>query len=41
VRSDDARRDAKLRAAGWKVLRFSGEDVERRPETVLGRLREA
>ena len=28
---EDAERDATLREAGWKVLRFSGDDIERRP----------
>ena len=35
------RRDAKLSEAGWKVLRFSGDDVELGPRDVLDRLRAA
>jgi hypothetical protein len=34
-RGDDARRDAKLRAAGWTVLRVTAEEVEHAPERVL------
>jgi hypothetical protein len=36
---DDTRRDAKLRAAGYTVLRFTDVEIERRPEQVLARLR--
>jgi uncharacterized protein DUF559 len=35
ARKDDARRDRMLRAAGYEVLRFSDEDVERRPDQVM------
>ncbi|WP_028067176.1 DUF559 domain-containing protein [Solirubrobacter soli] len=35
---DDARRDAKLRAAGWTVVRFAAEEVEHAPERVLSQL---
>jgi hypothetical protein len=35
---DDARKDAKLRAAGYTVLRFTDVEIERRPEDVLARL---
>jgi hypothetical protein len=35
---DDARKDAKLRAAGYSVLRFTDVEIERRPEEVLARL---
>jgi very-short-patch-repair endonuclease len=38
---DDARRDEALREAGWKVMRFSGHEIERRPHEVLARLRAA
>jgi hypothetical protein len=38
---DDARRDKALREAGWKVLRFSGDEIERRPAEVIARLRAA
>jgi very-short-patch-repair endonuclease len=34
-RRDDARRDAKLKAAGWNVLRVAAEEVENAPERVL------
>jgi hypothetical protein len=34
----DARRDAKLRAAGFTVLRFTDVEIEREPEGVLARL---
>jgi hypothetical protein len=34
----DARKDAKLRAAGYTVLRFTDVEIERRPEDVLARL---
>jgi hypothetical protein len=37
-RRDDTRRDAKLRAAGWTVLRVTAEEVEHAPERVLGSL---
>jgi putative AbiEi antitoxin of type IV toxin-antitoxin system/uncharacterized protein DUF559 len=37
-RRDDARRDAKLRAAGWTVLRVTAAEVEREPDRVLSRL---
>ena len=37
-RRDDARRDRILTAAGWTVLRFTGEDVEQRPDEVVRRL---
>lgn len=36
-RADDARRDRVLRAAGFRVLRFTDEDLEQRPGTVLRR----
>jgi hypothetical protein len=36
----DARRDAALRAAGWReVVRFGWDDIVRRPETVVARVR--
>jgi hypothetical protein len=35
---NDARKDAKLRAAGYTVLRFTDVQIERRPEEVLARL---
>jgi hypothetical protein len=35
---DDARKDAKLNAAGYTVLRFTDIEIERRPEEVLARL---
>jgi predicted transcriptional regulator of viral defense system len=41
TRRDDVRRDTALEAAGWKVLRFSGREIERRPQDVLARLRSA
>lgn len=41
TKRDDARRDRKFREAGWKVLRFSGDDIERRPAEVIARLRAA
>ena len=37
-RRDDARRDAKLRSAGWKVLRVTAAEVEHAPERVLSSL---
>jgi very-short-patch-repair endonuclease/predicted transcriptional regulator of viral defense system len=41
ARRDDARRDEVLRKAGWRVLRFSGDDIELRPREVIARLRAA
>jgi very-short-patch-repair endonuclease len=38
ARRNDARRDAKLRAAGYTVLRFSDVEISERPTEVLGRL---
>jgi hypothetical protein len=38
-RRDDARRDAKLRAAGWTVIRVTAKEVEHAPERVLSCLR--
>jgi very-short-patch-repair endonuclease/predicted transcriptional regulator of viral defense system len=38
-RQADAERDARLGAAGYRVLRFTYEDVVRRPEYVLGMIR--
>jgi hypothetical protein len=38
AKRDDARKDAKLRAAGYTVLRFTDVEIERRPEDVLARL---
>lgn len=36
----DARRDVRLRAAGWRhIERFGWDDVTLRPETVVARLR--
>jgi very-short-patch-repair endonuclease len=35
---DDARKDAKLEAAGYTVLRFTDIEIERYPEEVLARL---
>jgi hypothetical protein len=37
-RRDDARRDAKLRAAGWTVIRVGAGEVEHQPERVLHKL---
>jgi predicted transcriptional regulator of viral defense system len=36
---DDADQDRTLQAAGYTVLRFTGEEVEQRPRKVLSRLR--
>jgi hypothetical protein len=36
---DDARKDAKLRAAGYTVLRFTDVEIERRPEHVLAHVK--
>jgi hypothetical protein len=41
TKRDDAIRDKVLHEAGWQVLRFSGQDIERRPHDVLARLRDA
>ncbi len=38
AKHNDARKDAKLRAAGYTVLRFTDVEVERRPDEVLARL---
>jgi hypothetical protein len=38
ARRDDARRDRKLRAAGYTVLRFTDVEIDRRPDDVLTRL---
>jgi hypothetical protein len=38
-RSIDARRDAKLSAAGFTVVRFSDVEIEQRPDVVVERLR--
>ena len=38
---EDAERDAMFRQAGWRVVRFTGEDIERMPRDVLARLRAA
>ncbi len=35
AKQNDARKDAKLRAAGYTVLRFTDIEIERRPEEVL------
>jgi Protein of unknown function (DUF559) len=35
AKRNDARKDAKLRAAGYTVLRFTDVEIERRPERVL------
>jgi hypothetical protein len=37
-RRDDARRDGKLRAAGWTVLRITADEIELDPEGVLTKL---
>jgi hypothetical protein len=37
-RRDDARRDAKLRSAGWTVVRVTAKEVEVAPERVLSSL---
>ena len=37
-RRDDARRDAKLRTAGWTVIRVPAKEVEHAPERVLSTL---
>ena len=34
----DARRDAKLTAAGYVILRFSDVEIEQRPRDVLARV---
>jgi hypothetical protein len=39
ARRDDGRRDRKLRAAGYTVLRFTDVEIEFRPDEVLARLR--
>jgi predicted transcriptional regulator of viral defense system len=38
VRRDDDWRDARLRGAGYTVLRFTDDEVKRRPEAVIARL---
>ena len=38
VKRDDARRDRKLREAGYTVLRFSDVEIEADPDAVLARL---
>jgi uncharacterized protein DUF559 len=38
VKRADARRDRKLRAAGYTILRFTDVELERAPEAVLARL---
>ncbi len=38
TRVDDRIRDAALRAAGYRVLRFTEDDVDLRPEKVLAQL---
>jgi hypothetical protein len=38
VQRSDARRDRKLRAAGYTVLRFTDRDISERPSDVLARL---
>lgn len=38
ARRDDARKDRKLRAAGYTVLRFTDVEIERYPEEVLARV---
>jgi very-short-patch-repair endonuclease len=38
TKRDDARRDRLFREAGWKVLRFSGDDIAQRPQEVIARL---
>jgi hypothetical protein len=38
AKQNDARKDRKLRAAGYTVLRFTDIEIERRPEEVLARL---
>jgi hypothetical protein len=37
-RRDDTRRDAKLKAAGWTVIRVTAEEVEHAPKRVLRKL---
>jgi hypothetical protein len=38
TKRDDARRDRLFREAGWKVLRFSGDEIAQRPQEVIARL---
>jgi hypothetical protein len=38
ARSRDSRRDRRLVALGWTVLRFTAEDVRRRPEAMVAEL---
>jgi hypothetical protein len=40
-READARRDARLRAAGWLIIRITSADLRDRPGEVLARLRQA
>jgi hypothetical protein len=39
AKADDARKDCKLEAAGYTVLRFTDFEIEQRPADVIGRLR--
>jgi hypothetical protein len=41
TRREDAARDRKLEAAGYRILRFTADDIEQRPAQVLDRLRAA
>jgi hypothetical protein len=38
AKHDDARKDGKLKAAGYTVLRFTDVEIEQRPQDVLARL---
>lgn len=40
-RADDRRRDNRLMAQGWRVLRFGWEDIEQRPGEVVDLIRRA
>jgi hypothetical protein len=41
TKRDDDRRDAKLRAAGYTVIRFTGREVQERPQLVRAKLEAA
>jgi hypothetical protein len=41
ARSRDSQRDRRLVALGWTVLRFTTDDVRRRPEVMIAELRAA
>jgi very-short-patch-repair endonuclease len=41
ARRADARRDRKLAALGWRVLRVSAAELRSEPHTVVARVREA